>query len=77
MKFYKKTLTVALVAMSIVTTGCNDIAGNPMDEDSNSTQVSTTNNTDNSTKSMKSKESESTGAAVSPDTFVVRSIRRR
>lgn len=49
MKFCKKTLTVALIAMSIAAAGCNDIAGNPMEEDSNSTQsaqVATTNKDD-------------------------------
>ncbi len=36
MKLNKKFLTAALIAMSIAVTGCNDIAGNPIDEDTNS-----------------------------------------
>ena len=53
MKFYKKTLTAALIAMSIAVSGCNDIAGNPIEDDSNSnqteqtTQIAETNNNSN------------------------------
>ena len=56
MKSYKKTLTAALIAMSIAISGCTDIAGNPIDEDldsSQSTQTAATSNDSNDSKDSK------------------------
>lgn len=41
-KLHKKALIAALIALSVSTSGCTDIAGNPMGDDSNSSQEAST-----------------------------------
>ena len=80
MKKYKKTLTAALIAMSIAVAGCNDIAGNPINLDGDSTQTAQnttgdrTSNDDKSIKEMKTVEGAAATAKLSAarDTPAVR-----
>ena len=79
MKLYKKTLTAALIAMSIAVCGCNDIAGNPIEDDSNTSQTTQTAQSSNDSKAIAETKSAEGTAQVAPaklsaarDTPVVR-----
>ena len=64
---YKKTLTAALIALSIAVCGCTDIAGNPIDEDSDTeqTQSAALSKTPRDSSDKSEKQSEGTAAAAS------------
>ena len=57
LKSYKKTLAAALIAMSVVVSGCNDIAGNPIDGDSTASNSSDTKQETQLAKAVKTDDS--------------------
>ena len=83
MIFNKKILTAALIAMSIAVTGCNDIAGNPMDDDMDSgsqtqkayTEVAKNDKENKSSTGSAQAQAASTKLSAARDTPVVRVAR--